>query len=391
MTKIESEYQEQARAFKKGDLAFPLLDGGSPSAPGEVLKVHPEIGMIDLLYGGKETRYPVESLQRLPRSRTALYWADLDRHYRGTKAECESGRYTCPRCREESSILRLVSYKRTQGKNHRLLSCPNCHFLIKPANIIGHPAYDAALEASMKTASGTVTVGVLTLDTHNRSTWEPRYLQEIERSLKRLLIDGVEFRQVQNGRPIGLEIIFDLQDSALLDTLGPKVIRHLFNTLKKTPHFAVFGFDGERDLDYRVDDLGTEVRYAARAQTSTITVRVTVRMEGLQGPFSREDREFLDEEHEGSVHNFANDEVRYYHNTVFERLDDKGYFPEVTYVITGRASGDLEVELQVPDDTRVLDNLERDVLEALANASPFMQRLVFGTSETRMKTTLEVM
>ena len=213
--------------------------------------------------------------------RTALYWADLDRHYRGTRAECDAGRYICPRCRDEESVLRLVSYKRTEGKNHRLLSCPNCHFLIKPANIIGHPAYDAASEATMKSASQTVTVTTLTLHPPTpRDVWgDARVISRIERSLKYLNLPGVEFQHLSKVAD-GLEAFFDLQGVDSQD-LASQVIRHLDRTLPEDVHFALFGSQSYMLIDYRVDDLGEEARYASHTAASypkseaTVTLRPT--------------------------------------------------------------------------------------------------------------------
>ena len=69
----------------------------------------------------------------------ALYWASADRQYKATRAEVDSGGYTCPKCKEHG--LLKTTYKRRNGQSDRLLGCPNCLFLIKREDIIGDPGY----------------------------------------------------------------------------------------------------------------------------------------------------------------------------------------------------------------------------------------------------------
>lgn len=56
--------------------------------------------------------------------RTALYWWDLERTFRPSRMEMESGSYTCPKCRE-SMVQQIYKFK---GK---LLRCPGCHWSIR--------------------------------------------------------------------------------------------------------------------------------------------------------------------------------------------------------------------------------------------------------------------
>ena len=190
------DYQQRASEFSVGDLAYPLAGGATDEAQaGTVVAVWPGIGQVDIEFPWGSGRYPVEDVQRVtniitktpdpdhnsipggagtvnvpggPVSKAAarlaidrltqawvkraLYWASKDRHYRGTRAECEGGRYTCPKCRADEDgnpvYLRPTNYKRVDGKSHRLLGCSRCLFLIKPEHIIGHPDYDAHQEVS---------------------------------------------------------------------------------------------------------------------------------------------------------------------------------------------------------------------------------------------------
>lgn len=68
----------------------------------------------------------------------ALYWANRDRQYRGTKCELETQAFSCPKCSEP---LRRANYKRINGTPIHLLCCRNCLFLIETEDIIGHPNY----------------------------------------------------------------------------------------------------------------------------------------------------------------------------------------------------------------------------------------------------------
>jgi hypothetical protein len=184
------DYQQRASEFAVGDLAYPLAGGSTDeSQAGTVVAVYPAIGQVDIEYAWGSGRYPVEDVQRVtdvaakppssenttvpggagtvgvpggPVERTAvqsvdrlahafvkraLYWASKDRHYRGTKAECDGGKYACPKCKanEETGLrpsLRPANYKRMDGVSSKLLGCPECLFLIKQQDIVGHPDYE---------------------------------------------------------------------------------------------------------------------------------------------------------------------------------------------------------------------------------------------------------
>lgn len=63
----------------------------------------------------------------------ALYWHSADRNYRVNKSEFESGKYTCPKCKE--GPMKKAIYKMRNGERHRLYICINCTFVIKQDNI----------------------------------------------------------------------------------------------------------------------------------------------------------------------------------------------------------------------------------------------------------------
>lgn len=176
------DYQQRAAEFKVGDMVFPV---GSTvnEALGRVVAVYPAIGQLDIEWPAGAKRMPVEDVQRVhnetgvapqpdhtsvpgdpgtvpvstgpetPRKRAseavarvtdafvkrALYWAAANRHYKATKAELESGKYTCPKCKE--GTLQPAPYERSDGTSVKLLGCKSCLFLIKPCDIIGDPAY----------------------------------------------------------------------------------------------------------------------------------------------------------------------------------------------------------------------------------------------------------
>ena len=184
------DYQQRASEFAVGDLAYPLAGGAmDESQAGTVTAVWPGIGQVDIDFPWGSGRYPVEDVQRVtdiitktpdPEHSTvpggagtvsvpggpvaksaarlsidrishawiksALYWASKDRHYRGTKAELDGGKYACPKCKADDEgnpiHLRPANYKRVDGQSHRLLGCPHCMFLIKRDQIIGDPAYE---------------------------------------------------------------------------------------------------------------------------------------------------------------------------------------------------------------------------------------------------------
>ena len=153
-------YQAVAAEFHVGDLVVPF--GHPRDAAGRVTAVYPAIGMVDVQYNYGTARYPVEDLQRfdslsVPQpthtetipggagtvtvpggpnlQKNAVYWANLNRTYRATQEEQESGQYKCPRCLDVT--LRMTSYKRQDGKNVKLLACQDCLFLIRPGDLVG--------------------------------------------------------------------------------------------------------------------------------------------------------------------------------------------------------------------------------------------------------------
>ena len=171
-------WQERARDFQIGDVAYPL--GLDISAAGRVVAVYPAIGMIDVNFPTGARRMPAEELQRAAPSVTqvippsakidaipggaggvpvsggpmksaarvarafvarsivknALYWADIDRKYKATKGECDSKSYHCPKCREVA--LKPAVYRREGGASVRLLGCPTCLFLVEREAILNH-------------------------------------------------------------------------------------------------------------------------------------------------------------------------------------------------------------------------------------------------------------
>ena len=159
---------------------------GNHSNTGRVTAVWPAIGMVDVEWPHGPERMPVEDLQRYeskdfippelgndnvpggadsvsvpggpvakraaPDSsrrvaeafvKQSIYWGARDRKYRATKSEIDSGNFCCPKCREDGVFLRKVNYKRVEGQSAHLLGCPNCLFVIKKCDLIGHPDYVA--------------------------------------------------------------------------------------------------------------------------------------------------------------------------------------------------------------------------------------------------------
>ena len=178
------DYQQRAREFSVGDMAYPLAGAATDeSQAGRVVAVFPGIGQVDIEFPWGSGRYPVEDVQRvtdivtkapdpdhttvpggvgtvgIPGGpvekraalaidrvasafiKSAVYWAGKDRSYRATRAEAESNKFRCPRCRVENGsdpiYLRPVNYKREDGQSHQLFGCPACMFLIKRDRIQG--------------------------------------------------------------------------------------------------------------------------------------------------------------------------------------------------------------------------------------------------------------
>lgn len=195
-------YQQLASEFSPGSIVYPFWSG-NPAIAGRVMAVFPAIGMVDVEWPHGSERVPVEDLQlyqtkdfrppdvghdnipggvgvvpvsggpfeNLPGEdqqptaivddtqavtkkkssakvarkvaegwvKRSLYWASADRKYKATSEECEGSTYSCPKCGAAS--LRKAVYKRRGGQSEHLLGCPECLFLIKKEDIIGHPDY----------------------------------------------------------------------------------------------------------------------------------------------------------------------------------------------------------------------------------------------------------
>ena len=180
------DYQQRGAEFSVGDLVYPF--GADQSVMGRVQAVWPAIGMVDVEWPHGSERFPVEGLHKHksqdfvppavgkdnipggagtvsvpggpvvlePSTRTieavpsaarvaaayikkSLYWAAPDRHYRATAEEIESNSFRCPKCRDVTLVPTV--YKRVEGASDRLMACPQCLFLVKRSDLIGHPEY----------------------------------------------------------------------------------------------------------------------------------------------------------------------------------------------------------------------------------------------------------
>jgi hypothetical protein len=165
-------WQERAREFDLGDTVYPFTSD-DVYVSGRVVAVFDAIGMVDVEYANGVKRHPVEELQRTDSDevnppgtdnvpggagtvrvpggpvreaarrvseafvKKALYWASKDRQYKARRDEIDNGSFVCPKCKE--GTLRNAVYKRSEGKSDRLMGCPDCLFLIKRCDIIGHP------------------------------------------------------------------------------------------------------------------------------------------------------------------------------------------------------------------------------------------------------------
>lgn len=169
------DYQQRAREFQVGDLVYPFLSGNR-DLMGRVVAVYPAIGMVQVQWPHGPERIPVEDLQRfesdeykppavendtVPGGRVttpvssgsgrtasanrvaeafvkkALYWGAVDRKYKATKGECDSGQFRCPKCPDQ--ILTRAIYKRQDGRSEHLLGCRGCMFLILKSDLVNHP------------------------------------------------------------------------------------------------------------------------------------------------------------------------------------------------------------------------------------------------------------
>ena len=178
-----ADYQSRSYAFQIGDSVLPIIGGSAPMWPfeGTVVAVYPAIGQVDVQLPYGSQRFSVEELiidpnaasggfadmlydsvpggagtVRVPGGpppehalieemaishkearvadryiKQSMYWHGRDRQYRATKQELEQGSYTCPRCRCHETPMTTAIYKRLEGSSTKLLTCPECSFLIK--------------------------------------------------------------------------------------------------------------------------------------------------------------------------------------------------------------------------------------------------------------------
>jgi predicted RNA-binding Zn-ribbon protein involved in translation (DUF1610 family) len=184
-------YQQRVTEFERGQRVFPFFTDEYHA--GTVVAVWPAIGMVDVEFPQGYLRMPVEELQRVNDSspvmtpdpnhnsipggagtvpvsagpfaesvsrvarahvKQAMYWGAVDRKYRATKSEIESGAYTCPKCGED--VLKKAIYKRDSGASDKLYGCPACLFLIKRCDIIGDPEFVDPKSAKEPFATSTV-------------------------------------------------------------------------------------------------------------------------------------------------------------------------------------------------------------------------------------------
>lgn len=77
-----------------------------------------------------EIKAAVSVVYNTPRSeRQAMYWKQKGRQYVPTQNELDSGNFHCPRCK---CGMEKTIYKKWE----KLYACPDCLFLIKPADIL---------------------------------------------------------------------------------------------------------------------------------------------------------------------------------------------------------------------------------------------------------------
>lgn len=154
------DYQQRSRAFEPGMQVYARFS--DPNDVGRVIAVYPAIGMLDVEFPYGAVRIPIEDVYLSspfaptdppklhdadesslaggsPVMKTALYWKSKNRQYRATSQEIAEGRYCCPRCK--GPFLKKAAYKRRDSSSQALLACPECLFLIKTSDIVGHPDY----------------------------------------------------------------------------------------------------------------------------------------------------------------------------------------------------------------------------------------------------------
>jgi len=177
-------WQARGQEFAVGQSVV-LIQGGDTDV-GRVSAVYPAIGMVDVQFPHASSRFPVEDLSILsedtacltpehenvpggagqegfvsdgmdyPDSRIdfksldtklmtqrvalatlkrALYWNGVDRKYKCSIQEDQTGQLRCPKSNCDG-ILKKTVYKRVDGISVRLLGCPNCMFLIREQDIV---------------------------------------------------------------------------------------------------------------------------------------------------------------------------------------------------------------------------------------------------------------
>jgi len=185
---LNPNYQQIATHFEVGNQVVPEL--APVEQAGRIVALFPAIGMAEVQFSYGNKRYPVEELRKLNDScwvdppthdsvpgglpvdevsggpnasrvasafvKKALYWGAKDRKYRATKQEQDSGKFICPRCRENT--LRKAIYKMQEGKRVRLMGCTGCMFLIREDDIARQPQQE--VEISIKTDGKEVEVKV---------------------------------------------------------------------------------------------------------------------------------------------------------------------------------------------------------------------------------------
>ena len=176
------DYQSQSYSYQIGDTVSPLIGRGVPFK-GTIIAVYPAIGQVDVQLPYGSQRFSVEDIipeegssgdglydifqdaipggvgtVRVPggpppeiiyekpkTSKTArvvdrylkksMYWNGVNRQYRATRGEIDSGQYGCPKCKNHMSP---AIYKRREGLSSKLLCCSGCSFVIKFDDIQGN-------------------------------------------------------------------------------------------------------------------------------------------------------------------------------------------------------------------------------------------------------------
>jgi len=109
-----------------------MVSQGKPQ-PGSLVKQEPLVQKVQEI---PETKSAAQMAARVAKAhlKKAIYWNGVDRKYRCTRAEGESGHYVCPK--KCDGVLKPTVYKRMDGTSVKLLGCPKCMFLIRRQDII---------------------------------------------------------------------------------------------------------------------------------------------------------------------------------------------------------------------------------------------------------------